>query len=63
MNPAMIAGAVRTALAAVSGALVYMGITDADTAASASGHFETIVGSLGSLITLGWSIWSKMAPK
>ena len=59
MNPAMIAGAVRTALAAVSGALVYMGVVDADTAAGASGNVESIIGSLGALGTLAWSIWSK----
>jgi hypothetical protein len=62
MNPAMIAGAIRTALAAVSGALVYMGVVDADTAAGASGNVETIIGSLGSLGTLAWSIWAKMNP-
>lgn len=61
MNTAMIAGAIRTALAAVSGALVYTGMVDQDTAAQASGHVETIIGSLGWLATLGWSLYAKFS--
>jgi hypothetical protein len=62
MNPAMIAGAVRTVIAMASGALVAGGYMDQDAAAGASANVEAIVGGLGGLITLGWSVWAKMHP-
>ena len=61
MNTAVIAGVIRTALAAVGGALVGTGIIDQDTANQASGNLETILGSLSALGALGWSIWSKLS--
>jgi hypothetical protein len=60
MNPAMIAGAIRTAIAVASGALVGGGFLDQDSASQASGHVETILGAVGALGTLVWSLWAKM---
>jgi hypothetical protein len=58
----MVGGAVRTAMAVISGALLGGGFIDQDTASQATSNMETIIGSLGSLITLGWSLWAKFNP-
>jgi hypothetical protein len=60
MNPVILAGIIRTALAAGSGALVAVGVIDQGTAADASTNLEAIIGGIGGLLTLGWSIYSKL---
>ena len=62
MNPAMIAGAVRTVIAMASGALVAGGYMDQDAAAGAATNVEAIIGSVGGLAALVWSIYAKMNP-
>jgi hypothetical protein len=53
MNPSLIASIVRHLLGIGSGWLLAKGI-DLD-----AGTVETIAGAIGSLVAVGWSIWSK----
>jgi hypothetical protein len=62
MNPAMIGGAVRTVIAVLSGALLGGDVIDQAAADQAALNVEAIIGSVGALVTLGWSIWAKMNP-
>jgi predicted MFS family arabinose efflux permease len=62
MNPTIIGGVIRTAIAVVSGALLGGGVIDQDAANQATGNIETIIGAATALATLGWSIWAKLHP-
>jgi len=53
MNPSIISSIVRHLLGIGSGWLLAKGI-DLD-----AGTVETIAGAIGSLVAVGWSIWSK----
>lgn len=57
MNATIIASIVRHLLGIGSGYLIAKGI-ELD-----SGTIETVAGSIGSLLAVGWSIWSKRAEK
>jgi len=57
MNATIIASIVRHLLGIASGYLIAKGI-ELD-----SGTIETIAGSIGSLLAVGWSLWSKRAEK
>ena len=57
MNATVITSIVRHLLGIGSGWLLAKGI-ELD-----SGTVETVAGSIGSLLAVGWSIWSKRAEK
>ena len=57
MNATIIASIVRHLLGIASGYLIAKGI-ELD-----SGTIETVSGSIGSLLAVGWSLWSKKAEK
>lgn len=57
MNASVITSIVRHLLGIASGYLIAKGI-ELD-----SGTIETVAGSIGSLLAVGWSLWSKRAAK
>ena len=57
MNATVITSIVRHLLGIASGYLIAKGI-ELD-----SGTTETVAGSIGSLLAVGWSLWSKRAVK
>lgn len=57
MNSTVIASIVRHLLGIGSGWLLAKGI-ELD-----AGTVETIAGAVGSLLAVGWSLWSKKAPE
>ena len=57
MNASVITSIVRHLLGIASGYLIAKGI-ELD-----SGTIETVAGSIGSLLAVGWSLWSKRVEK
>jgi hypothetical protein len=57
MNATVITSIVRHLLGIASGYLIAKGI-ELD-----SGTIETVAGSIGSLLAVGWSLWSKRVEK
>ena len=54
MTPEMIGGIVRALLASIGGVLVTSGYIDQST-------LQAGIGAIVTLVTIGWSIWSKKA--
>lgn len=59
----MLAGSVRTLLAAVGGAAVGAGVVSESDLAELSSTAEVALGAVLALVALAWSIWEKVTTK